>query len=297
MAVMRFSVPALFIPIFLWETPTPFEVSMRFDGEYITQELEYIPHATNPNNPPYGEAIWNYQQFVDVINQALKKCWDNMVIAKPAQPTTEAPFFTYDAKTQLCSLNAEKLYDDTTNSIEIFLSKRLFILFPSLQEFVETLSPVLTVYKIPIKNNNNNSTTYNGLAYFAMEQEYSTLALWNDFTTIIFETDSIPVEPELLPTQQNATRRLLTDFEPISDINNRQTFQYFPQGKVRYYDMKSSYPMNRVDLRVYWEARDGRVYPLYIGQTEVLTLKLLFRKKSVLQIERAFFDTEDDDNN
>jgi hypothetical protein len=294
LAVVRFSVPALFIPIFLWKTPTPFSVYMRYDGALIEQELEFIERANNPKNPPYGEAVWNYQQFIDIINEALKKCWDSMVALKPLQPTTEPPYLTFDAKTQLCSINAEQLYDDSTDTIQIFFSKRLFVLFPSFEEYVETITPTLTIYRMRIKNNKNNEKTINGSDYYVMEQEYPTLFLWNDFTTIVFETDSIPIEPEFLPSQTNVVRRLLTDFEPLSDINNRQTFQYFPQGKVRYYDMKSSYPMKRVDLRVYWETKDGAVYPIYLGETDVLTMKILFRKKPALQIEQALYPDEDE---
>jgi hypothetical protein len=297
MAVMRFSVPALFIPIFLWETPTPLSVSMRYDGEDITEDLQFIQRADNPNNPPYGEAVWNYQELVDMINVALKTAWDAMKVAKPASPTTEAPFMVYDAKTELCSLYAEKLFDSSTNTIEILFSKRLFVLFPSFQSYVSTVAvppPELTRYQILVKDNKTNSTTYNAKDYFIMEQEYPTLALWNGFSTIVFETDSIPVEPEFLATQNNTTRRLLTDFEPLSTINDRQVFQYFPQGKVRYYDMKSNYPMKRIDLRVYWEDNLGKVYPLYLGQGDVLTMKLLFRKKSALQLEQSIFATEDD---
>jgi hypothetical protein len=294
LAVMRFSVPALFIPIFLWETPTPFSVSMIYDGADVTEDLVFIPRANNPNNPPYGEAVWNYQELIDMINVALKSAWDAMKIAKPASPTTEAPFMVYDAKTELCSLYAEKLFDSSTNTIDILFSKRLFVLLPSLQSFVDTLTPNLTRYQILVKDNKTNSTTYNAKDYYIMEQEYSTLALWNGFSTIVFETDSIPVEPEFLATQNNTVRRLLTDFEPLSTINNRQVFQYFPQGKVRYYDMKSSYPMKRIDLRVYWQDNFGKVYPLYLGQGDVLTMKLMFRKKSALQLEQSIFATEDD---
>lgn len=167
-------------------------------------------------------------------------------------------------------------------------------MFPSFETFVTTLDPDNTIYKILIKDNKTNSTTYNGKDYYAMEQEYTTLFLWNDLTTIVFETDSIPIEPEFLPAQKNIVRRLLTDFEPLSTINNRQAFQYYPQGKVRYYDMKSNYPMSRIDLRVYWEDADGNTFPVYLGENDVLTMKILFRKKTMVQLSQTLLETEDD---
>lgn len=296
LAVVRFSVPANFIPIFLWEEPSKYSIHMRFDGLIIDTTCVYIPRANNPNNPPFGKAIWNYQEFIDIINQALKTCWNTMSIAKPLQPTTEPPFMTYDAKSSLCSLYAEQLYDSSTNTIEIMFSKNLYVLFPSFQSFVQTINPNLTHYQVLIKNNNTNFTTFNSKQYYIMEQEYQTLFLWNSFKSLLFETDNIPTEPEFQPSQTNITRRLLTDFEPISEINNRQTFQYFPQGPIRFYDLTSKYPMNRMDMRVFWETRDGTTYPIYLGEGDVLTMKILFRKKTTKQLEQFIFHNGDDTN-
>ena len=296
LAVVRFSVPALFIPIQLWESPSPYVVSMKYDGTEISSVLQFIPRATNPLNPPYGEAIWNYQQFVDIINVALKDCFDQIKALHPAAPPTETPFMTFDAKTDLCSIYAEELYDTEKypNTIDIFFDKSLYVLFPSFQTFVEGNGELF--YQILVKDNKINSTTYNAKPYLIMEQTYTTLALWNSYTSIVFETDTIPVEPEFLPAQTNVVRRLLTDFQPLQDINNRQSFQFFPQGKVRYYDLKSSYPMKSIDLRAYWEDRNGVTYPIFLGKGDVLTMKLLFRKKSVIQLEETIFATEDDMN-
>jgi hypothetical protein len=100
--------------------------------------------------------------------------------------------------------------------------------------------------------------------------------------------DTIPVEPEFQPTLNDTTRRLITDFEPIQEIDNRENFQYFGSGWKRYYDLKSAYPLREIDIKAFWEDKKGAVYPVYIGDGESLTLKLLFRKKLALQLEREF---------
>ena len=156
----------------------------------------------------------------------------------------------------------------------------------------EELDPLS--HQILFQNQGDNLRVIGAVTYIEIVQEYSTLALWSDFTTIVFETDTIPVEPEYQPSQNDTTRRLITDFEPLEDINNREKFQYFGSGWKRYYDLRSSYPMREIDIKAYWEDRDGKLYPIYLGADEALTMKILFRKKLPLQLANALYGTADD---
>ena len=326
LAVTRFSVPASNIPIMVWGDqpyqPNPnlpnynpsgktdkFSISMTFDGYTVTKLLQFIPNTTG--NDFYGNTIWNYQEFIDIINVALQECFSNnggdgVKDVKPLAPPTTAPFMVYNPEDRLCSIYAETAYDTGNPSlflpptpppaptIQVYFNTALFTYFPSFQSFEqEELEPL--AHQILFKNLFTNNTTYLGNPYYIMTQEYSTLALWNDFTTIVFETDSIPVEPEFQPSQNDVTRRIITDFEPFEDINNRETFQYSGSGWKRYYDLKSHYPLSTIDMRAYWEDRDGQLYPIYIGLDEALTMKLLFRKKTSLTLEETFYPDVNDD--
>jgi hypothetical protein len=115
-----------------------------------------------------------------------------------------------------------------------------------------------------------------------MTEEYSTLFLWNDLQKIILETDSIPTAPELLGSQTNKTRKIITDFEPLSQINDRSTIQFFPQGALRFYDLISNYPLTNMNVKIYWADKAGTQYPIYLNNTDNLTIKLYFKKKGVM---------------
>jgi len=115
-------------------------------------------------------------------------------------------------------------------------------------------------------------------------QGYDTQGLMEDFQTILFETDHIPVESEFQPTINDTTRRILTDFQTTGRRDSDEV-QYFGSGWKRYYNLKSEYPLNTIDLRALWEDKWGQTYPIIIGINDTLTMKLLFRKKTALQLD------------
>jgi hypothetical protein len=276
LAVERFRIPAVNIPIMRWK-PDFFKVTMSYAGTDITETLQFIPNSTDPDF--YGDAIWNYQEFIDIVNKALSDAFTTIKGIHAGAPPTEAPFLTYEADTQLFTFNAEQLYDTTgPATINIYFNPELYLLFPSFPTFADHTGSPEKEYQIIVKNNFNNSTTINAKAYYSTKQEYTTLFLFNDLVSIAFETDSIPVTNEKEGDQRNVVKRLITDFEPLEDINNRQAFQYFPQGPLRYYDMNSVYPLSRIDLRVRWVDKNNESYPIYINKNEALTVKILFKK-------------------
>jgi hypothetical protein len=280
LAIVRFYIPNV-VPIFRWKYDpadgNPLTITMKYDGAEVKKDLVLLDYcsACVP-----AESVWTYQQMLDMINVALTDAFTDLKVLKPAAPPTQAPFMTYDSKSQLCSFNAQTLYDINTTTIEVLFSSELYNrFFPSLLTRVNISPPSNVDIRLTVQNLYNNSATYNASPYYIMTQEYSTLALWNDIQTILLETDSIPVEPEFEPGESNKTKRIITDFEPITEINDRQAFQFYPQGPLRWYSLTSQYPLRRIDLKIFWQDRDGTVYPMNYLAGQTFTLKLRFRKK------------------
>lgn len=301
LAVVRFKVPAQSIPIFLWDGTPPYYITLSYDGVDVSKQLQYIgDYSPEQDAELYGRAIWSYQSVADIINIALKDAFDELKILKPLAPPTTPPVMSYDGATNLYTISAEQLYDDSTNTIGLYANYDIFTNIGGFQwssdtPYIQPPSNPLKYKRLRIKNNFTNKTTINGNPWYVFQQEYQSLALLNDITSIAFETDSIPIEPEYLPSQKNETRRLMTDFEPIDTINDQISFQFFPQGPLRYFDLKSAYPLNRIDLRIYWINRLGRELPVYINRGDVLTVKLQFRKKVDRVLRRlAYAEGEND---
>ena len=282
LAVVRFSIPSQSIPIFLWK-PNEFSITISYLNFDFTTILQFIPNSPGGSYDYYGDSIWNYQDFIDSINVGLLASFNAFiagVVPFALQPTV-APYMIYNAETQLCSLIAEEKYDTTyTNPVYIYFNRELSNYFPALQNY-DADDAIKSVY-IRVKYNFNNLIVEAGINYYEVKEEYTTLFLWNDLQKILLETDSIPVANELLSAQTNKLRKVITDFEPLSQINDRSQIQYFPQGPLRFYDLITNYPLTQMNLNITWQSKDGRTFPIYLTEYDNLTVKLYFKKKGVM---------------
>lgn len=142
---------------------------------------------------------------------------------------------------------------------------------------------------ISFTNDNINYTTRP--EWFIFTQQYNMIFEWNSLSTIVFLTNSLPVNKEFIPsttinsisTGTNSFRPVLTDFIP--DLNksgdSRSRFNYYPQGPYRLIELNSHEPLRKIDLRIYWEDHLQNLYPLFITYGECDTIKLMFMKKTL----------------
>jgi hypothetical protein len=121
-------------------------------------------------------------------------------------------------------------------------------------------------------------------------QDYSTVALWNPVSSIIFTSNLIPVYQSSTPPIQvyssgklvnnsstSNSLSILTDF-----IGNDLTFvpfvQYAP-AVYRFVSLKPSLEIKNIDLHVYWQDKNsGALKPLYLGCGGSASIKLLFNR-------------------
>jgi hypothetical protein len=281
LAIERFKIPTFSIPIFVWRE-NQFEVRMSYNGTTINKFLQFNPDALSQRL--YGKVVYNYQQLITSINEALSEAFTDLKAIEAGAPPTEAPFVTYDGRTQLCTLYGEQLYNNAVgapDTIAVDFNEQLFFLFPSWAAYSKFgVTPDSIYYELVIKSNRTNETTYNGKPYYYMLQEYSTLALWSDLQQIIFETSTIPVVPENNSGQTNITNQIVTDFEPLSQTAVRDALSYYPQGPLRYYSLKSTKPIRSIDISVKWKTKSGEVLPVYVFPDQIpISLKLQFKRK------------------
>jgi hypothetical protein len=283
-SLIRFSIPSYNIPIFLWRED--FSVSLTYNSVIFTTPVIFVSNGNDILKN--DKAVYDYQDFIDMINVAIETAFNNFV-ASPIYVTipiearpTEAPILVYESSNGIISIYSQPQYSITKSlPIKLYFNTTLFTYFPAFQNYGDERDPVLAHY-FKIKDNGNNLEIVNGAPYIRLSQEYKDLFLWNDFQGIIFETDNIPVDSEMLGTQKNITRKVLIDFEPISEINDQSIIQFSPQASLKLYDLISSVELRKIDLRIFWSAKSGKTFPLLIDDDGILTIKILFKKKGTI---------------
>lgn len=133
--------------------------------------------------------------------------------------------------------------------------------------------------------------------YYKYTQEYSVLEYWSSLRKIIITTNAIPVNNELVPSTGNSNNYLninqngvnvsypiLSDFVPnitTAAGESRSIAYYIPTSQYRLIDLQSDSPLQTLDLRIYWQDRDGNLYPLPISLFQQASIKLAFVRKDL----------------
>ena len=285
LGLVRFSVPSMYIPIFRWATqfPQPFtddslRVYMQYSGVTVFSPLSFILKTNDPllSNE---RLIWNFQDFIDIVNEAIVDAF-TLISAVPGFPVgINVPRLVLDSASNLIYLYVDVAFQ--TNFINIGFSRLLYSYFPSFATFEDVLAvPGKTIYRIQLYDNIINNVTYLGNPAYKLSQEFPTLSLWSNVDKLLFVSNSIPIDTELEGSQTNIQSRVIFDFVlDNSQLNDRTNIIYYSQGNQRYYDLLSNYPMKRTDISVQILFKDGTTLPLKLLSTDTLSLKLQFIKK------------------
>jgi len=143
------------------------------------------------------------------------------------------------------------------------------------------------------------TTTTASPAWFIFTQQYKTIGLFNSLQSIVFTTNTLPIQQEYIPSSSVigsrnningsiAFRNVLTDFTPdiIESGEQRSRFVYNPQGQYRLIDLKTTLPLVKLDLQMWWTDEYNNLYPLYLSYNASNSVKLMFIKKSLVKYNR-----------
>lgn len=133
--------------------------------------------------------------------------------------------------------------------------------------------------------------------YYIFIQEYQAIQAWSSLRKILVTTNTIPIVKEFEPPNFNskvintdgyssglvAGVPIITDFVPqINNIGESRSVAYYvPTSQYRLIDMISDNPIKKIDLNIYWQDKNGTIYPLDISVFEQASMKLAFIRKSL----------------
>ena len=276
LSVIRFSVSSFNIPISFYDTNQ--YIKLEYGTSSVQKILEYIQPSTPGLINFYAPKlpIYQFATYVQSLNNALKDAFDDLLILEPGMPSTESPYMTFDASSGLFTMNAEKAGygEDLLNRVNIIFSYNLFKQYNSFDNFF--LNELET--RIVIRDTFTNSIDFGGVPYYFMTQSYSTLENITTVTRLVFLSNSIPVNQELIGGQSDVQERIITDFL-LEGVTSRGAIIFNPQGPLRYYNLLSNYPLRNIDLNIRFQTSDSETYPVILTSGTNASVKIQFRKQ------------------
>ena len=298
LAIVRWNIPSNF-PNMLIPPDADlllfYNVALTWNTTTITRPIEYVDLYPGTY---YPRALYYITQYVDLLNIAYEKCHKALIIAEPSYTAIIPPVVHFNPN----SVNKISLYapiefiDTNTNNAKISIQNSAFILgMQGLPNTGDYNSGLICEINFNIHLNLTNyyktsSPPYQVQEFIIIESEYdSTLALIK-LNNLIFETQTIPVVPELVGSETQIQRRVVTDYFIGGDIANQQgdILTYAPQGALRWYDLESDAELRTISISPLIEFSDGQTFPIYIQSLQSWGIKIVFMKKT--PVEKYGFD-------
>jgi hypothetical protein len=279
-----------FTGVQIMNTPSDSPSSTYFNptSGVLNVQVSSIPTIIPVPGGPYD--LFTYQDFLNQINAAFQTCFDTLKTSLGATfLPTEPPSIVYNAQTRLFNLIVEGQYltlnSDGSNQYTIFMNETLWskFFFPSNTFESSYKSIILQNYGINAVQGNGSATLPQ---FIYVQQEDSTIYAFYDLTRIIVGTLSIPVsgdgEGKTFSTNgfsSNSSINMITDIVPdTTTLTPGSIIIYIPAGILRWYNLYAQQPFSKLDLVLYYETKDGTIYPIEVLNGEYFSVKLEFKK-------------------
>jgi hypothetical protein len=323
-SIVRFTIPLSEVPLFIMPMRlgqpgpvnpnlTPFIIGINFNGVDFMQNIIYVPGnslAAPPQPNPNVQNIspyffcYSFYDLINIINTALNNAYVLSGIAA-LLPGVQAPFFSFDAATQLISLVAHTSF---TQIFAPLVAKPTIVWNTDLQSYLQAFKMrnlqfnsligkdfqmILDVN--PVFPDNTQGYALFGTAatnpptYFKYTQEYPTLNNWISLRKLLITSNTLPIFKEIVPVSSTADTGqfisfpILTDFVPAIEVagQSRSIAYYNPTSQYRLVDLIDRGAIYKIDINIYWEDKQGNIYPLNIARYQQASLKLGFFRKSL----------------
>jgi hypothetical protein len=320
-SIARFEVPCDYVPViqFIVQTDSAGIVqdpnlgvnsfTLTYGNTVSTQEfVNFITQIENQPTPPVGTLgqqftsyyfIFSYSWWLKLLNTALNAAITNLKtqVGAPIAAAT-APFFSYDPKTQLITLYADKLWYDNSlaTPIDIYFNS---VSIPAFNGFVfnrvsSGSANGADCYFVIRNDYDLNIQTLGTVDYILSSQEYVGLSYLSTLSSFIIST-SMNIKSEssfiLNPTNGNAQNlqysNILTDFIPdLSSTNeaglSSKIFIFTaPVNMYRPFQFNQKDPLYNVSVNISFTDSFGNVYPLQLPKYNNVSIKFQFMKKSI----------------
>ena len=241
--------------------------------------------------------VYAYAYVIFLINNCFRAAFDELVILAAAAGTplpvaTVAPYLTFVNTTQTAFLTCSNDgFGPATigNKIDIYFNTSLASLFSSFPYEIE--------YGVGQFGKNFKLILDIGVDIaladptFIIEQEYSTISVWNPVMSISVMSNNLGViqNVEGKPTlyynntllngsgNNSVSSNLITDF--VADVYVPSII-YVPSAEYRRIELVGNMPLSNLDLAIFWKDRVGVLNQFLLPVGGSCSIKLMFEIKS-----------------
>lgn len=276
-------------------------ITIEYKGNYYPNNVTFtIPF--NPSSPYPFNAVFNYQDWLDLVNNAVATSFSD------AKMSGDPPIFAYNPTNSLIDLYVDDNFIPAAspNQAFIYLNGPLTTYFLNFEFINKRAITMSSNYFQQFNINNNNTKPLPAVGSrseyplsvqtnnrYLVEQIAPSTASWTSLRNIILTSNLIPFRSETVPNQSSRgsnysssnTFPILTDFLVPTDTkvtDTRIVNQYLPTAQYRYIDLLSGSPLTSLDISVFWGDYYGNIYPLYLFPQGVVNVKLLFEKRKLI---------------
>lgn len=284
LSIIRFYLNTETLPVFIPamqsrnSNTTTYSITMECNGKAYQQFMQFEPQNVNPIDPDEYYYIYNYEFLIYLFNKCLTSCF-NALSQQTQLPTSAPPTMTFDRDNQKCSISIDdSVYGyNESNKINIYMNYAMYTLFASLPACVVNKNGLGMDYQL--NNLISQETTI-------LQQDYSTVALWNPVSSVIFTSNLLPIyasETPPIQVYQNGNLlnssansnflNILTDFI-ANDMNFVPYIQYSP-AVYRFISLKHGSEIQNIDHQVMCQNKNtGILKPLYLSPGCSCSIKL-----------------------
>ena len=311
---------------------TIYSVTLSYDGFDAQTFIDWNPQDTSATLPSPTNATFNkrqddstgyyncysYSWFIERVYQAFVTSFNALEanFGPGVLPSIYPPIINWDPTTNSATIFADCEGYDVSNPfglvdgvIGVFMNAPLYELFNSFPATYLGYDNVVNGknYRIPLVDIGGTNTTsiippgqavpvppatYTFWRAITWSQEQSTTASWSPILSIVFTSNTLPIEPSQVSTpvvfennqivslggNNSNISNVITDLVS-SDGNYRPNVVYNPSAEYRRISLKGNRPLYNLDLNIFYKIRTGELVPFRLYSNSSATLKILFEKK------------------
>jgi hypothetical protein len=289
----------------IFNQPYPVPFTVNWIPADTTIPVPSSPITNQNYNSPYFYN-YSYNHFLNLLNKAIA---DAVTVINTTQGTSwKTPYFSYNPVNKRFSYNTDfNSFSEGTGNF-VYFNEALYSLFDGLPYVFEStpIDPGLGTYRNLYRLFSNLNPGYTNTfvqytnlsnaplvpAYNAvqMEQNYTSVNIWNPVISVVFISRNLNVintleaRPFIFgynpnPPTNNANVSNILFEVPITKIGN-PTIYYEPTAEFSLTNLLGIVETGELQIDVFWKDTFGNLnkFDLEIGST--LIMRLLFRKKA-----------------